>query len=79
MSSAANDAVMADAIKLVHEGVTEREIADQMLGLYRKHDCEGFSFPPIVSFGANAGDPHHEPDGTVLKLSLIHISPTSRI
>lgn len=49
-SSAANDAVMADAIKLVHEGVTEREIADQMLGLYRKHGCEGFSFPPIVSF-----------------------------
>ena len=67
VSSAANDAVMADAIKLVHEGVTEREIADQMLGLYRKHDCEGFSFPPIVSFGANAGDPHHEPDDTVLK------------
>lgn len=66
-SSAANDAVMVDAIKLVHEGVTEREIADQMLGLYRKHDCEGFSFPPIVSFGANAGDPHHEPDDTVLK------------
>lgn len=66
-SSAANDAVMADAIKLVHEGVTEREIADQMLGLYRKHNCEGFSFPPIVSFGANAGDPHHEPDDTVLK------------
>ena len=57
----------ADAIKLVHEGVTEREIADQMLGLYRKHGCEGFSFLPIVSFGANAGDPHHEPDDTVLK------------
>ena len=53
MSSAANDAVMVDAIKLVHEGVTEREIADQMLGLYRKHDCEGLLvFPPIVSFGA---------------------------
>ena len=52
---------MADAIKLVHEGVTEREIAEQMLGLYRKHGCEDFSFPPIVSFGANAGDPHHEP------------------
>ena len=47
--------------------MTEREIADQMLGLYRKHGCEGFSFPPIVSFGANAGDPHHEPDDTVLK------------
>ena len=69
-SSTANDAVMADAIKLVHEGVTEREIADQMLGLYRKHGCEGFSFPPIVSFGANAGDPHHEPDDTELKRAV---------
>lgn len=67
VSSAANDVVMADVIKLVHEGVTEREIADQMLSLYRKHGCEGFSFPPIVSFGVNAGDPHHEPDETVLK------------
>ena len=67
ISSAANDAVMADAIKLVHEGVTEREIADQMFGLYRAHGCDAFSFPPIVSFGANAGDPHHEPDDTVLK------------
>ena len=37
ISSAANDAVIADAIQLVHEGVTEREIADQMLELYRNH------------------------------------------
>ena len=66
-SSLANDAVMAEAIELVHEGVTEREIADQLLGIYRKHGCDAYSFPPIVSFGANAGDPHHEPDATVLK------------
>ena len=37
---------MADAIKLVHEGATEREIADQMLGLYRKHACEALAFRP---------------------------------
>ena len=66
-SSAANDAVMEDAVALIHEGVTEREVADQMLGLYRDHGCDAFSFPPIVSFGANAGDPHHEPDATALK------------
>ena len=66
-SSAANDAVMADAKGLLHEGVTEREVADQMLGLYRSHGCEAFSFPPIVSFGANAADPHHEPDDTRLE------------
>lgn len=66
-SSAANDAVMAEAVSLIHEGVTEREVADRMLGLYRVHGCDAFSFPPIVSFGANAADPHHEPDGTVLR------------
>ena len=66
-SSAANDAVMEDAVTLIHNGVTEREVADQMLGLYRDHGCDAFSFPPIVSFGANAGDPHHEPDSTVLE------------
>ncbi len=66
-SSAANDAVMEDAVSLIHEGVTEREVADRMLGLYRDHGCDAFSFPPIVSFGANAGDPHHEPDATALK------------
>ena len=26
-----------------------------------------YSFTPLVAFGANAADPHHEPDGTVLK------------
>ena len=66
-SSAANDAVMKDVIALIHEGVTEREVADRMLGLYRDHGCDAFSFPPIVSFGADAGDPHHGPDATVLK------------
>ena len=52
----------------------------------RDSGCEGPSFTTIVSFGANAADPHHEPDDTVLKegacvlfdmgcvLSLIHIS-----
>ena len=70
-SSAANDAVMAAAVALIHEGVTEREVADAMLGLYREHGCEGFSFPPIVSFGKNAADPHHEPDGTVLEAGQV--------
>ena len=65
-SSRINDAVMAELPALVHEGVTEHEIAAQMLALYRKHGAQGFSFPPIVSFGANAANPHHEPDGTAL-------------
>lgn len=66
-SSHVNDLVMEDLVKLVHEGVTEIEIADQMMGLYLKHGATGFSFDPIVSFGKNAADPHHSPDHTVLQ------------
>ena len=65
-SSRINDAVMAQLPALVRPGVTEREIAAQLLDLYREQGCEGFSFAPIVSFGANAADPHHEPDATAL-------------
>lgn len=66
-SSAINDAVMAQLPDLVHEGVTERDLAERLLSLYRAEGAEGFSFPPIVSFGANAADPHHEPDDTALE------------
>lgn len=65
-SSAINDAVMSKLPALVHPGVTELELADQLLNLYRAEGCEGFSFTPIVSFGAHAADPHHEPDATPL-------------
>ncbi len=66
ISSRINDEVLSQAAALVHEGVTELEIADQLLDLYREHGCQGFSFTPIVSFGAHAADPHHEPDATAL-------------
>lgn len=62
-----NDRAMAEFKKLVHEGVTEKEIADQMLEIYLKLGAESFSFEPLVAFGANAADPHHAPDDTVLK------------
>ena len=66
-ASAINDAAMAKFRGLVHAGVTEREIGDQMLRIYLDLGADGFSFPPLVAFGANAADPHHEPDDTALK------------
>lgn len=66
-SSRINDAVMGKLPALLHEGVSEREVASCILDLYRAHGAHAFSFPPIVSFGANASDPHHEPDDTVLR------------
>lgn len=66
-SSKINDQAMVLFKRLVHEGVTEREVADQTLDIYRSLGAEGFSFEPIVAFGANAADPHHMPDDTAVK------------
>ena len=65
-ASATNDKAMAVLRGLVREGATERSIADQLLDVYRSLGAQGHSFPPIVSYGAHAADPHHMPDDTPL-------------
>ncbi len=64
-ASRINDEAMKWLAAQVREGVTEEEIASGLLGEYRRLGAQDHSFTPIVSFGANAADPHHEPDGTV--------------
>ena len=65
-SSRINDACMEKIAAFVKEGMTEKECADQVRALYKEAGCpEGFD--TILSFGANAADPHHEPDDTRLK------------
>lgn len=66
-ASLINDQAMDQFKKLIHEGVTELSVASQLLDIYRSLGADGHSFDPIVSFGANAADPHHEPDNIVLK------------
>lgn len=65
-ASATNDAAMAWLVSQVHEGVTEIELAKGLLDEYRRLGAQGYSFSPIISFGAHAADPHHEPDDTAL-------------
>ncbi len=65
-ASATNDQAMAWLRAQLREGVTEHEIASGLLAEYRRLGAQDHSFTPIVSFGANAADPHHEPDGTRL-------------
>lgn len=67
VSSGINDQAMDRFRALVRAGVTEKEIADQTLAIYRELGAQDYSFPPIVSFGANAADPHHMPDNTILQ------------
>ena len=67
VASDINDRAMAQFKTLIHEGVTEKEVADQMLQIYLNLGADGYSFPPLVAFGANAADPHHSPDDTVVR------------
>ena len=66
-SSLINDRAMAQFKKLIHAGVTEKEVADQTLAIYKSMGAGAFSFPSIVAFGKNAADPHHMPDDTILQ------------
>lgn len=65
-ASRVNDEAMAWLTTQVHVGATEREIASRLLDEYRRLGADDHSFEPIVSFGVNAADPHHEPDDTTL-------------
>ena len=66
-ASRINDLVIQRAAAYVKEGMTEKQVAAFIEAEYAKEGCSGPSFSPIVSFGANAADPHHGPDDTVLR------------
>lgn len=66
-ASRINDAVCTKAAAYVREGMTEKQVAAFIDQAYLDEGAQGNSFPTIVSFGANAADPHHGPDDTVLK------------
>ncbi|MFA9377202.1 MAG: M24 family metallopeptidase [Lachnotalea sp.] len=62
-----NDLAMAEFKKLIIQGVTEKQMAEQMLTIYKNLGAENYSFEPLVAFGANAAEGHHIPNDTVLK------------
>ncbi len=69
-SSEINDTVMEkmqNYIKNYDGVITEKHLKEVLIKFYDDYTKEGFSFDPILCFGANAADPHHEIDDTVLK------------
>ena len=66
-ASRINDEVNRAASEYVKVGMTEAEVAKFIESEFVKRGSSGPSFSTIVSFGANAADPHHEPDDTVLR------------
>lgn len=66
-ASRINDLAMGRFVQLIHDGVSEKQVADQLLDIYLELGASGYSFEPIVAFGKNAADPHHMPDDTVIQ------------
>lgn len=66
-ASRLNDMAMGRIIACMKEGKSEQEMARTLGDIYEELGAEGFSFDPIVAFGVNGSDPHHEPSKATLK------------
>jgi Xaa-Pro aminopeptidase len=75
-AQAATDAAFAGVLDRFAVGVTEQWIARELEHLVMEAGADGLAFDPIVAFGENAAEPHHEPnhrtleEGDVIKLDL---------
>ena len=66
-----SERVLGDTLARLATGVTEIEIANFIKKSFIKHGAPVLSFPPIVSFGKNTANIHHEPGKTKLKVGDI--------
>lgn len=68
-ASRVNDKVMEDVINIIKndKSKSEKEMCKILGELYHKYGTEEFSFYPLVEYGKNAADPHHNSDSTTLK------------
>ena len=62
-----SEQVLGNVLKKLQTGITEIEIADFIKKTYLSHGVNVLSFPPIVAFGKNTANIHHEPSKTKLK------------
>lgn len=66
-ASRINDICIQRGLDYIKEGVTEIEVAKYIDSQFILEGASGPSFETMVGFGANAADPHHSPDNTVIK------------
>ncbi|MFT9495612.1 M24 family metallopeptidase [Anaerosolibacter sp.] len=66
-ASKINDQAMERMVNLILNKYTEKHLSQLLPGIYEDLGGEGPSFDPIVAYGANCANPHHEPDYFQLK------------
>lgn len=52
---------------LIPEELTELEMTEKLAQKYKELGDQGYSFDPIVAYGANSADPHHSTDNSKVK------------
>jgi Xaa-Pro aminopeptidase len=63
-----SERVLEDTLKKLEVGISETEIADFIKKSFTKYKAPILSFEPIVSFGKNTANIHHNPGRTKLKI-----------
>ena len=62
-----NDTAVGLLADLIPLELTELEMTERLGDIYEDLGNSGFSFDPIVAYGANGADPHHMNDGSTVK------------
>src|SRR3989344_1653993 len=62
-----SERVLRDVLEYLRDGVLEIEVANFIKKSFVKYSAPILAFPPIVAFGKNTANIHHEPNNTKLK------------
>ena len=62
-----SEAALEETLQIIRPGMTEREVAAELVYRMLRHGSEGNSFDPIVVTGANGSMPHGVPGDTVIR------------
>jgi Xaa-Pro dipeptidase len=66
-ASRLNDLSIGKVIQLISNQYSEKKVAQLLPGIYEELGAQGCSFEPIIAYGANAAESHHEPEDCLLK------------
>jgi len=67
-----NDQAMERVLHLIPNLHTEKKVSRLLLDIYEELGADGYSFEPIIAYGPNGADPHHESDSTTsLKEAIV--------
>lgn len=61
-NSKINDRVMSKLVALIAKDYDEKKICGILSELYEEEGASGFSFHPLIAYGKNAAEPHHDSD-----------------